>query len=332
MRLTLDPAAVLVLAGLLSSPSAAVAQVTVPAPRSISKLTAATPIRVGKTADWVALTSDAVWVGSTGPNAVHRIDPTTNKLAATVALPGEPCAGLAIGFASLWVPLCGKTPLLAKVDLIGSRLTEVFNVGPAAAEGSITTGAGSVWLVVDKAGSLARIDPQSGAIQQTIRVPQGSYNPLYSDGVVWVTHVDGAEVTSIDSGTGALLASTRTGLHPRFLTAGGGAIWTLNQGDGTLTRIDAHTRQATATIALKTPGHGGDIGFGNGTVWTTVVHVPLSAIDAATGTLLCQWTGPGGDSLGIGHDAIWLTNYHAGTIARLPLREAQADCAALRRP
>ena len=42
--------------------------------------------------------------------------------------------------------------------------------------------------------------------------------------------------------------------------------------------------------------------------------------------LLCQWTGPGGDSLGLGHDAIWLTNYDAGTISRIALADIPPDC------
>jgi hypothetical protein len=65
------------------------------ASRSISELAPVTTIHVGKSADWVAILADAVWVGSTGPFAVHRIDPRTNRLVATVELPGEPCAGLA---------------------------------------------------------------------------------------------------------------------------------------------------------------------------------------------------------------------------------------------
>ena len=65
-------------------------------------------IQVGKTADWVAITADAVWVGSTAPNAVHRIDPTTNREVARVTVPGKPCAGLVPGFGSLWVPLCAR--------------------------------------------------------------------------------------------------------------------------------------------------------------------------------------------------------------------------------
>jgi virginiamycin B lyase len=297
-----------------------------PRPRSISELTPAATIHVGKSADWVAITAGAVWVGSTGPYAAHRIDPMTNKVVASVTLPGEPCAGLATGFGSLWVPMCTAIPSLAKIDLAANRLTAVFAVGPAAAEGGITTGAGKVWLIVDKSGTLAAIDPVTGTIRQTVKVPAGSYNPYFSDGQIWVTRADGAELARVDAASGAVLGNVRTGPNPRFLTAGAGAIWTLNQGDGTLTRVDAQTQQATTTIALDTPGHGGDISFGAGMVWTTMAKMPLSAVDTITKRLQCRWAGPGGDSLGIGHGAIWLTDYHAGTIARIPLKDVLANC------
>jgi virginiamycin B lyase len=308
-----------------TTPAATDAATTV-ARRSIRELKHTATIQLGKTADWVAITADAIWVGSTGPYAVHRIDPKTNRLVATVKLRGEPCAGLATGFGSLWVPLCGQTPLLAKVDLRSNKLIAVLKTGPAAAEGGVTASSDSVWLVVDKNGSLARIEPETGRVRQTIRLPPGSYNPFYSEGKIWVTRAEGAEVTSVDATTGEVLATTRTGPGPRFLTAGAGAIWTLNQGDGTLTRVDAHTKQATQTINLGTPGHGGDISFGAGMIWTTVLRVPLTVVNAATATLLCQWKGPGGDSLGIGHGAIWLTDYHAGTISRIEVKDALAHC------
>jgi virginiamycin B lyase len=305
---------------------AAVDAVSVVAPRSIGELKRTAIIHLGKTADWVAITPDAVWIGSTGPFAVHKVDSRTNKRVATVHLPGAPCAGLATGFGSLWVPICGQTPTLAKVDLMSNKLISVLKIGPAAAEGGVTTSPDSVWLVVDKDGSLARIDPTTGTVRHTTRVPAGSYNPFYNDGQIWVTHADGSEVTSVDAATGMVLATVPTGPGPRFLTAGAGAVWTLNQGDGSLTRIDTRTKQATKTLALGIPGHGGDISFGNGMVWTTVWKVPLSVVDGATATLRCQWAGPGGDSLGIGHGAIWLTDYHAGTISRIELDDALARC------
>ncbi len=141
-----------------------------------------------------------------------------------------------------------------------------------------------------------------------------------------MTRAEGAEITSVDPATGTITATTQTGPGPRFLTAGAGAVWTLNQGDGSLTRIDVQTRQAISTTALGIPGHGGDISFGAGMVWATVFKVPLSVVNGATGSLLCQWVGPGGDSLGIGHGAIWLTDYKAGTISRIALRDAMARC------
>ena len=296
-----------------------------PVPRAIGELTPAATIHLGKTADWVAVTDDAVWAAAAGPFAVHRIDPKTNQRVASVALPGEACAGLALGFGSLWVPLCTAKPSLAKIDLAGNRLTAVFPVGPAAAEGGVTTSADSVWIVIDKSGTLAKIDPATGTIRHTIKVPAGSYNPYFSGGSIWVTRNAGAELTQIDASNDTVLATARTGPHPRFLTGAAGAIWTLNQGDGTLSRVDIMTRQVTA-IALGTPGHGGDIGFGAGMLWTTMPKMPLSAVDATTGTLRCRWRGPGGDSLGIGHGAIWLTDYHAGNIARIDLDDALAHC------
>jgi streptogramin lyase len=208
-------------------------------------------------------------------------------------------------------------------------LTAVFPVGPAAAEGGVATGAGSVWLIADKSGSLARIDPASGSIRRTLQLPAGSYNPHFGGGRLWVTRAEGNELSQVDPATETVLTGIRTGPNPRFLTAGAGAIWTLNQGDGTLTRIDSRSRRPIITISLGTPGHGGDIAYADGLVWTTMANTPLSAVDARTNELLCQWAGPGGDSLGIGHAAIWLTDYHAGTVSRIGLEDAKAHC---RRP
>lgn len=294
--------------------------------RSISELTPIAKIHLGKTADWVAITDDAVWVATTGPNGVTQIDPLTNAVAAAVNLPGNPCAGLAVGFGGLWVPLCAKPNALARVDLHTRAVTLVPNVGPADREGGIATSDDSVWLVIDKRATLARIDPETLRIKQRIGVPSGSLNPLYSDGLIWVTRSTGAEVSVVSAESGALIATVSSGPKPRFLAAGAGSVWTLNQGDGTLTRIDERSKKPAGTTPLRTPGHGGDATIGHGIVWTTMPKVPLSATDGTTGKVLCQWSGPGGDSLGVSSDAIWLTDYYKGDIYRFDLDEALRHC------
>jgi hypothetical protein len=51
---------------------------------------------------------------------------------------------------------------------------------------------------------------------------------------------------------------------------------------------------------------------------------PLTAIDPTTHAVVRQWVGPGGDSLAFGHEALWLTDYHKGTIARIRVEDALA--------
>lgn len=316
----------------MTSPQAVSADLStdiVPAPRvavrPMSELKISATISVGKVADWVAITSEGVWVGTKNPNAVKHIDPNTYQVMG-VDLPGEACAGLAADSKSLWVPLCGRVPKLAKVDLKTRTLAQVFDVGPAAPEGGIAIGAGSIWLITDKHGSLARIDPTSGAILQTVHVPPGSYNPVFSDGRIWVTRFEGAEATSVDAATGQVLGHFPTGPHPRFLTAGAGAVWAVSQGDGSLSRIDIAGQQPVLTLQLHIPGFGGDITYADGRIWTTMMKTPLTIVDAARSVVLCQWKGAGGDALGVGFGAVWLTNLEVGTVSRIALDDLPQDC------
>jgi len=280
-------------------------------------------VKLGETADWVAITDDAVWVGSTGPFAVHRIDPKTNARIASVTLAGEPCAGLVSAFGAVWVPLCTKPASLARVDGKTNKVT-TFKVGPVAEEGGIAASDDSLWLATAK-DELARIDPDTGAVRQKIKVPSGSYNLWFADGRVWLTRADGKEVTSIDAATGKVIANVPAEAGPRFITSGGGAVWTLNQGAGSLTRIDPGTNRSQS-IPLSMSGHGGDVAFANGMVWLTLHQIPLAAVDATDNRLVCQWIGAGGDSLRIGHGAVWLTDYSGGTVTRYDLDDATTLC------
>jgi virginiamycin B lyase len=315
--------------GLLAGPAGAADLSGIQRPISDLKPIAALPI--GKTADWVSVVGGFVWVGSTGPNAVTRVDPRRNAVSLAVTLPGEPCAGLAPGFGALWVPLCGPKPGLAKVDLKTGKLV-VFGVAPAGAEGGVAVSADSVWLVTDKQGSLARVDPKDGHVRQTVKAPPGSYNPAYAAGRIYLSRAEGAELTTIDAHTGAILAATATGPKPRFLSAGADAAWTLNQGDGSLTRIDARSHRASAAIALGTPGHGGDITYRDGRVWTTMSKFPLTVSDAKADRVIRQWTGPGGDSLAVAGDDLWLTDYNAGTLTRYSVKAVLASAVENRGP
>jgi YVTN family beta-propeller protein len=159
-------------------------------------------------------------------------------------------------------------------------------------------------------------------VRQRISIPGGSYNPVFSNGIVWLTGVESSVLTAVDADTGKVLESVAVGPKPRFLAAGGGSIWTLNQGDGTVSRVDQNSRKVSATIQVGIPGAGGDIGYGAESVWPTVFGVPLTRIDERTNKVLRQWVGKGGDSLRYGFGSIWLTDYKKGSLERIPIEQA----------
>jgi len=278
-------------------------------------------IKIGGTADWVLVTDDAIWVASTKPYAVLRIDPATNKIVATVKVSGEACSGLAFGFGSIWVPICGEKPELVRIDGAKNTVSSTLPIAPAAPEGGIATSEDSVWMVTDKNGTLNRIDPSTNGVRQRISIPPGSYNPVFSNGIVWITGVESSVLTAVDADSGKVLESVAVGLKPRFLAAGGGSIWTLNQGDGTVSRVNERNRKVTATIRVGIPGAGGDIGYGGESVWPTVFGVPLTRIDASTNKVIRQWVGEGGDSLRCGFGSIWITDYKKGLLSRIALQQ-----------
>jgi virginiamycin B lyase len=135
--------------------------------------------------------------------------------------------------------------------------------------------------------------------------------------LVWITGNSSSVLTPVDARTSEVLPSIRVGPQPRFLTAGAHSIWTLNQGDGSITRVDKRTRRVVATIEAGIPGHGGEICFGAGSVWATTLNTPLTQVSPATNRVVHQWTGPGGDSVRFGHNSLWLTHLRAGLLWRM---------------
>jgi len=97
-------------------------------------------------------------------------------------------------------------------------------------------------------------------------------------------------------------------------------VWTLNQGDGTVSRVDLKSRKLAANIEVGIPGTGGELAFGNGHVWATVFQIPLSEIDPATNAVVKQWVGAGGDSVRVGHGSVWLSNLREQNVWRIDLK------------
>jgi YVTN family beta-propeller protein len=275
--------------------------------------------------DWMAI-DERVWVSNEPKDTIAQLDPKTNTVLATIAVGKRPCSGLAAGFGSVWVPLCGDRAL-ARVDLTTAKVTGTIPTGIADSEGSIVAAAGSVWLITDAKGTLTRFDPATNASVAEIYVSSGSYGMAFGDDALWVTSTEHNLVSRIDPHTNLVAETIAVGKMPRFVAAGEGAVWTLNQGDGTVSRIDPKTNKVAATIEVGVPGGGGEIAAGEGSVWVTSFGYPLSRIDPATNKVVQQFVGPGGDSVRVGHGSVWLTDIRGGAVWRIDPRRVEATIA-----
>jgi len=265
--------------------------------------------------DWMAVTDDAVWVTSASADHVVRLDANTNKRTTIVTIK-KPCSGLAAGFGSIWSPSCGSHNL-ARIDDRTGKIQSEIAVGPADSEGGITLGAGSIWMASDKKGVLARIDPITNKVSAEIEIPSGSFGVAFGDGAVWITSTDHNLLTRVDPQSNKVVASISVGPQPRFLAVGGGSVWTLNQGDGTISRVEEQGNKLVANIPAGIPGPGGEIAYGEGSVWATAIQIPITRIDPATNAVVQQWFGTGGDSIRVGHGSVWLTDLFHGKVWRL---------------
>jgi len=272
--------------------------------------------------DWIAI-DESVWVSNYPKNTVARLDPKSGKVITAVPVGNKPCSGLATGFGSLWVPLCGDQAL-ARIDLKEGRVTATIPIGIGDSEGGLAEGAGSIWLVTDKKGVLARIDPSTNKVVAELQVPAGSFAVALGEGAVWVTGTETNVLTRINPDTNLVVETIPVGNAPRFLAIGGGFIWTLNQAKGNVSKVDPKTNKVVDTIEVGVPGPGGDIAFGEGSVWVTSFEFPISRIDPAVGKVVQQFAGEGGDAIRVGLGSVWLSNNRAGTVWRLDPRRIVA--------
>ena len=95
--------------------------------------------------DWMAVTTDSVWVTSQPANTVTRLDGKTNTIAQVVSI-NAPCSGVVFAFNSIWSPSCGDGAVVRFDAHTGIEQAKI-PVKVAESEGSIASGAGDVWVV-----------------------------------------------------------------------------------------------------------------------------------------------------------------------------------------
>jgi YVTN family beta-propeller protein len=132
----------------------------------------------------VAAGGGAVWVlDDTPPGGVLRVDPTSNRVVATIPLGFDP-GGMAFGSGALWVTN-NSGDAVVEIDPATQRVTRSIGVGDGPV--GVAVGEGSVWVANYRDGTVSRIDPSRGSVAATIRVGTEPTYVAAGAGAAWVT-------------------------------------------------------------------------------------------------------------------------------------------------
>jgi hypothetical protein len=285
--------------------------------------------------------------GDQPPARLHRIDPATNRVVATITLDRVEEGNLgsfAIGEGFVWLlstPRGGAhAHTLRRID----PATNEFAGSPIVLERDargVGVGEGAVWVTAatradpPERGELMRIDPGTSAITRTPvdGIPNGA--PVFGAGSVWIATqaFDPADpngppinrVYRVNARTNEIEAMLRPARFPG-LAFGEAALWMLSgdQRSSTLTRIDPTTNRAVATIDLP-PGANrltGGFAVGGGYVWVlNADDGTLTKIDVTTNRVagLSVRVGRGAQEVAVGEGAVWVANYATGNVLRIDL-------------
>jgi YVTN family beta-propeller protein len=133
---------------------------------------------------------------------------------------------------------------------------------------ALAVGEGSVWLLGDAIDRrVYRLDPQTGELLATVRLPVAGRSIAAGGGGVWVTAPLEDVVLRIDPATTQVTATIPVGRGASGVAIGDGAVWVASSLDGTVARIDPATARVTATIDVG--GRPRELAVGAGAVWVT---------------------------------------------------------------
>ena len=280
----------------------------------------ATRISVTGEPDWLALAGGNVWAAVVG--GIRKIDAATGKVDGLVPIDDAICLAMDVGFGSLWAGGCDKHQLHRIVPSSGLPFTPPIDlpIPKIVEESSIGAGEGGVWIVSTD-HRLVRVDPVTDRADPVPwPLPEGAAAARAGLGAIWITVPATDTLLKLSPADPATSQAIRVGDGPRFLAIGPDAVWVMDQGSGSVTRVDA-SGAVVATIKVSDrPIEGGDIAVGGGSVWVRTEQDLVVRIDPRTNAVNARFGPPSGSGSVVADDAaLWVSAHDVESVWRLPL-------------
>lgn len=131
----------------------------------------------------IAVGAGSVWVvGDTRDRTLWRVDPATQRVIATVALPFAP-RDVAVGSGGVWL-VDRRADSVIRVDPRTNRIVATIRVGRGPS--AVAIGEGVVWVSNELDGTVSRIEPKRNVVDRTISVGSAPIDLAAGLGALWV--------------------------------------------------------------------------------------------------------------------------------------------------
>ncbi len=211
----------------------------------------------------VALGGGDVWATEPRQGLLLRIDPASDRVTERIEVGGHPGA-VVYGRNRVWV----ADEEGGGVTAVNAASGKVFRRGiaPHAAPLRLAVGAGGLWVSNATAGTVRRIDLDTGTPAAPIPAGRGPAGITVARGFVWVADSRSGTVAKIDPAIRAVVDTVEVGGNPGGIDAGPDVLWVAAADDDTVTRIDLESGEPEGSPLVVGPAPGA-VAVGGEAVW-----------------------------------------------------------------
>lgn len=265
-----------------------------------SKLTAAFELDAEPRS--LAVWDGVVWVVSLDASTLTKIDPEAGTIGPTVAARGGAVDVAVDEAGSVWVlnQFEGKA---ISFDSAAVSVEGDTQVGVGARD--IAVGEGALWVTNEVAGTLVRIDPDTGGdvivlgSDELGATPQGV---AVGGGFVWVTA--GRTLVKVDPRTFAVRARATLRFESQAVVHGAGSVWVLHESNDTMSKVDPDSLQGVAVRVGDLPV---DVAVGGGWVWVANAEDgTVSRVNPISNEVQVIETGNGPQAVAVEGDTVFV--------------------------
>jgi len=212
-----------------------------------------------------ATPTNALLVLSKRDQTLAIVDPSNLKVVARIAVGNDPhevtvSADGRTAYVSNYG--FGAYNTLAVVDLIGQKALPSIDLGALRGPHGLTFVGGKVWFTAEAAKAIGSYDPANKIVDLILGTGQNRTHMIYVSPemkFIVTTNVSSGTVSLIEKITGGgnptrvdwneTVVQVGAGSEGFDVSPGGKEIWVANAGDGTVSIIDAASKQVTQTLA-----------------------------------------------------------------------------------